>query len=309
MTAVSSLRSRAVVICGPTAVGKTDLAVELAGRMGAEVISADSRQVYRRMDIGTGKPSTEQLALVRHHLIDLVDPDQTYDVAAWLRAALDTMRDLQRRATPPLVCGGTGLYLSALARGLVGAPPADETIRGRLLAAEKAEPGSLYDRLERLDPESAARIHPNDRVRVVRALEVLESTGSTISALREAQAGGGPAFELLMLELKLPRAELYSRIDDRVGRMLEAGFLDEVRALEKQGYHRGLRAFNAIGYPQAWDCLEGRLRESELGEEIAGATRNYAKRQLTWFRGQFHCRSLAAGDSDEAYELAMRFFY
>lgn len=274
------------MIAGPTAVGKTELAVELCEAIGGEVVGADSRQVYRKMDVATAKPSLELRRRVRHHLIDIVDPDEDFDASIWRGRALEAVAGIVRAGRVPVVCGGTGLYIRGLTRGLFEGPAADDALRTRLAADESAEPGVLRRRLESVDPAAAGRVHPNDLVRTVRALEVLELTGRTISELQREHALAERPFDVLTCELTLEREELYARIDRRSAEMVGAGLVAELAALRDEGYAPDLTAFDAIGYREAGLCLDGRLAEADLVAAVAQATRNYAKRQLIWIRGQ-----------------------
>ncbi len=301
------LPSKLVVIAGPTAVGKTELAIELAEYLGAEIVGADSRQVYRELDIGTAKPSAEQRRRVPHHMLDVVSPDDDYDVARWKAAALGALSAIEAAGHPALVCGGTGLYLRSLTRGLFAGPAADPDLRTRLQAEADADPLSVHRRLADVDPESAARIHPNDSVRVVRALEVSELTGRPLSAWHGEHGLAERPFEVLMLEITRPPAELGELIALRSRGMVEEGLVEELRMLRERGYPREARAFAAIGYREAGQCLDGELASDDLAEAIAGATRRYAKRQRTWLRGQEQTVAVAAGDVAAVRRLAEAF--
>lgn len=287
--------TRLLVVCGPTAVGKTDLAVELAERFGGEVVGADSRQVYRAMDVATSKPSAELRGRIPHHLIDIVDPDQPFDVADWRHRALDSLADIASRGRVAIVCGGTGLYLRSLLFGLFDGPPADAALRERLAGEERKRAGTLHSRLAEVDSASAARIHANDLVRLVRALEVFETTGDTLTAWHARHGLAERPFDTLVLEVTLPREDLHRRIDARAKSMVAAGLLDEVRALGRR-YDLDLKAFSAIGYREARACLRGDLAEDALASAVARATRAYAKRQRVWLRGQMSTVPVPTGD-------------
>jgi len=284
-----------LVVCGPTAVGKTELAAELAERFGGEVVGADSRQVYRGMDVATAKPSSELRARIPHHLVDIVDPDESFDVATWRRAALDALADIASRDRVAIVCGGTGLYLRSLLFGLFDGPPADAALRERLTDEERKRPGTLHSRLAEVDPSSALKIHPNDLVRIVRALEVFETTGDTLAAWHARHGLAERPFDALVLEVTLPREDLRRRIDVRATAMVAAGLLDETRALGRR-YDLDLKAFSAIGYREARACLRGDLAEDALAGAVARATRAYAKRQRVWLRGQMSTVAVPSGD-------------
>lgn len=300
---------RVLVVCGPTAAGKTDLAIELAERFDGEIVGADSRQVYREMDVATAKPSAELRERVPHHLIDIVAPDQPFDVADWRHRALDALAEIASRDRTAIICGGTGLYLRSLLVGLFEGPAADPALRERLAVEETEKPGALHARLTRVDPRSAARIHPNDVVRVVRALEVFETSGDTLAAWHARHGLAERPFDALVLEITVPRDELNRRIDARATAMVVAGLLDEVRGLGRR-YDLGLKAFSAIGYREARACLRGELAEDDLAASIARATRAYAKRQRIWLRGQMSTVAVSTGDTlrvKAAIEMAREF--
>lgn len=301
------LPPRVLVVAGPTAAGKSELAVALAEELGGEIVGADSRQVYRFMDVGTAKPSYEQRARAPHHLVDVVDPDEDYDVAAWRSAAMSALAGIHARGRVAIVCGGTGLYLRSLAQGLFAGPPADAAVRARLEAEEAAAPGSLHLRLSQVDPASARRIHANDRLRVVRALEVFEATGRPLSAWLAEHGLSEKPFEVLTLEVDLDKEALRERIELRSRGMAAAGIVEELGCLWER-YPATTRAFDAIGYRQAADCLMGRLSRADLAAAIALATVQYAKRQRTWLRGQMETVKVAPGDVRGALGLARGFF-
>ncbi len=304
----SRLPRRVLFVVGPTAIGKTELAARLARRFGCEVVGADSRQVYRYMDIGTAKPSADLRAEIPHHLVDVVDPDEPFDVARWRAAAVGALADIEARGKKAIVCGGTGLYLRSLLRGLFAGPAADEGLRRRLIEQERETPGVLRRRLSRVDPCSARRIHPNDLVRTVRALEVHELTGRPLSAWHAEHGLRDRPFDALVVEPTLPRDVLHERIARRSLAMVRSGLLDEVRALADRGYTRELPAFAAIGYREAWQCLAGELPVEELAERITVATRRYARRQLVWLRGQMETERFSADDAAGIESAAERFF-
>lgn len=276
-----------MVLAGPTGVGKTGLAVEAAERFGGEIVSADSMQVYLRLDIGTAKPTAGERARAPHHLIDLIEPDEPFDVAAFLALARPLIAELNRRGARVLVVGGTGFYLRSLMRGLFVGPGSDPAVRNRLLAEARASGlEALHARLARVDPVAAGRIHVNDRVRTLRALEVFELTGRPISEFQAEHGLAEAPYEALFIALGLPRAELLARIEARTRRMYEDGLIEEVRGLVENGFSPDLRPLQAIGYKQAVDFLEGRLSRAEAEAETVRQTARYAKRQLTWLRSQ-----------------------
>jgi tRNA dimethylallyltransferase len=306
-TGLLQLPPRVLVIAGPTAAGKSELAVELAEALGGEVVGADSRQVYRSMDVGTAKPTFEQRARAPHHLVDVVDPDEEWDVAAWRSAAMSALAAIHARGRLAVVCGGTGLYLRSLTQGLFAGPPADPAVRARLEDEESAAPGTLHARLSGVDPASARRIHANDRLRIVRALEVFEVTGRPLSAWLAEHGLSEKPFEVLTLEVDVDRDVLRERIELRSRGMVAAGIVEELGCLWER-YPATTRAFDAIGYRQAAECLMGRLARTGLADAIALATVQYAKRQRTWLRGQMETVPVAPGDSRHALGLARGFF-
>lgn len=285
-----------LIIAGPTASGKTAVAVELALRLDAEVVSADSMQVYRDMDILTAMPTPEEMRGVPHHMLGVFPPDQKCSAAAYRELALGRIQDILARGKRPIVCGGTGLYINALTRPLSFAAQGDDAIRAELTRIAEAEGGRerLHDQLKAVDPAAAARLHPNDVRRVVRALEIYRITGRTQSeqAALDAQRGDGP-FSERVYALDWPREALYARIDRRVDEMLQSGLVDEVRRLMKNEAAFSTAA-QAIGYKEIAAALRGECALAEAVETLKRSTRNYAKRQLTWFRRDARVRWVAA---------------
>ncbi len=278
-------KAKIVVLCGPTGIGKTAAAIALAIRFKGEIVGADSMQIYRHMDIGTAKPTQAEQNQVPHHLIDVVAPDEAFDAERYLALTRPVIADLKDRGRVPLVVGGTGFYIKALIYGLFETLPVDPEIRQRL-QKEVAEQGSpeLHQRLGQCDPEAAARIHPNDTYRVVRALEVFESSGQTISAWQQAHAFKTKEYDALQIGLNLQRQALYARIDQRVDQMIDQGLLDEVRGLLQKGYAPELKAMQSLGYRHMIAYLQGQLTWEETVRTLKRDTRRYAKRQLTWFQ-------------------------
>jgi tRNA dimethylallyltransferase len=272
-----------VVIVGPTAVGKTALAVHLAGVACGEIVSADSRQVYRGMDIGTAKATAEEQARVPHHLIDVLDPNETMGLAQFQELAYTAIAQITARGRVPFLVGGTGQYVMAVVEGWqVPRVPPDETLRRALYAqAEEDGPEGLHTRLRELDPAAADRIDVRNVRRVIRALEVCLVTGKPIS---QQQAKAPPPFRILMLGLALPRPELYRRIDERVERMIESGLEEEVRALVAAGYDFGLPAMSGVGYGQFAPYLSGEVPLTAVVQEIKRVTRRFVRQQSNWFR-------------------------
>ncbi|MCI3943494.1 tRNA delta(2)-isopentenylpyrophosphate transferase [Pseudomonas syringae] len=282
---------------GPTAAGKTDLAIELSKVLPCELISVDSALVYRSMDIGTAKPSKAQLAEFPHRLIDILDPAQSYSAADFRTDALAAMAEITARGNIPLLVGGTMLYFKALLDGLADMPAADAEVRAQLEADAQAFGWqSLHDRLAVVDPVSAARIHPNDPQRLIRALEVYRVSGMSMTAHREQQtaqsteaaASGRQQLPYTVANLAIAPADrkvLHQRIALRFEQMLDQGFVDEVLALRSRGdLHSGLPSIRAVGYRQVWDHLDGKLTRDEMQERGIIATRQLAKRQFTWLR-------------------------
>lgn len=287
----------AIFLMGPTAAGKTDLAIELTKVLPCELISVDSALVYRGMDIGTAKPSKAQLAEFPHRLIDILDPAQSYSAADFRSDALAAMAEITARGNIPLLVGGTMLYFKALLDGLADMPAADAQVRAQLEADAQAFGWqSLHDQLAVVDPVSAARIHPNDPQRLIRALEVYRVSGMSMTAHREQQtaqsteaaASGRQQLPYTVANLAIAPADrkvLHQRIALRFEQMLEQGFLDEVLALRSRGDLRsGLPSIRAVGYRQVWDHLDGKLTRDEMQERGIIATRQLAKRQFTWLR-------------------------
>jgi len=283
------------VILGATATGKSELAYALAERLGCEIVSADSRQVYRHLDIGTAKPPPEARARVPHHLLDLIEPTETYDVARYGQAARATMREIIGRGRLPLVVGGSGFYLRA-ATGELRLPmiSADPRVRARLKEMARAlGPAALHQRLAAVDPESAGRLHPNDLMRVMRALEVYEVTGRPRSSWT-ITGGANGEFCFLKIGLRLPRQVLYERINHRVEEMVSRGWAKEVRGLLEAGYPPDCPGLKTLGYPEMIGYVRGELGLEEAVVRIQAQTRQYAKRQLTWFRQEKEVHWLAA---------------
>jgi len=276
-----------LVLVGPTASGKSALALELAERLGGEIISADSVQVYRRFDIGSGKPTSAERARVPHHLIDVAEPTEPMDAARWAELADAAIAGVRQRGRVPIVCGGTFLWVRALLLGLVPAPPADEAIRARHRAtAESSGRAALHAALSQVDPVAARRLAPNDFVRVSRALEVYELTGQPLSTWHEGHGFRQRRHEARLVGLKWEPEALAARIAARARAMFEAGLVDEVRGLLQAGYAE-CRAMGSVGYRQVADALaEGRADEGALLAEVVRATRVFARRQRTWLRDE-----------------------
>jgi len=274
------MRPRIACLVGPTASGKTALALELADRLVGEIVSADSRQIFRGLDVGTAKPTPAERACVPHHCLDLVDPGESFDVARFRTAAVAAIADIAARGRVPLVVGGTGLYVRALLRGLCPAPPRAPALRAELAAAVAAEgSAALHRRLAALDPAAAARVAPRDTVRIVRALEVALATGIPLSRWQAEHGFAERPYDALVIGLARPTAELDARIAARANAMVAAGFLDEVRALAARGV-----VVDAVGYREMLACVDGRTDVATAVAATVRATRRFAKRQRTWFR-------------------------
>jgi len=271
-----------VVICGPTAVGKTAVSVILAQRIGGEIIAADSRTIYRFMDIGTAKPTPEQRRAIPHHLLDIANPDEVITLAVYRRMAAEAMAAVRGRGRVPMLVGGTGLYVRAVADGFaIPEVPPDAKLRDRLEEHERSAPGALHARLATVDPLAAARIHPRNTRRVIRALEVYEHTGRPISTLQRREDPVGPTTRI---GLTMDRDALYRRIDARVHAQIEGGLIDEVKALLNRRYARTLPALQGLGYKEFIEYVDGASSLEEATRRLQRNTRRFAKRQYTWFR-------------------------
>jgi tRNA dimethylallyltransferase len=292
-----AVRSRRVpVIVGPTASGKTAVALRLADAIGGEIISADSRQVYRYLDVGTAKPTLRERKSVRHHFIDVVDPDAGFTAGEFGEKGRAVVDEIFSRGLTPIVVGGSGLYIRSLVDGLFEGPGADMEIREFLEERiKRGELPALLEELRQVDPVSASRIDPTKPRRVVRALEVYLSTGVPLSELqstRPIEVNFAPCFYGLLWE----RKALYARIDHRCELMVEGGLLQEAVELERRGYGRELNSLNSVGYKESFACLHGEITQSEMLAQFKQNTRRYAKRQMTWFRRDTRVRWIPAND-------------
>lgn len=288
-----------IAVAGPTASGKSDLGLKLAQRLGGEIICMDSMQIYRRMDIGTAKPTAQERALLPHHMLDVADPTEAYAVADYAVAAERVIAEILSRGRVPILVGGTGLYLKALMDGLsLGGAGGDERLRAEVnaLADEPGGKERLHARLAAVDPETAARLHPNDRRRVIRAIEVFEQTGVPMS--RQNHAAQDRPFRVLPLALEWPRDLLYARLETRVHRMMEMGLLSEVRALLESGVAPAAQSMQGIGYKELIPAAMGQEDVNRAVWDIIVHTRHYAKRQGTWLRAEPRCVWLDARDAD-----------
>jgi tRNA dimethylallyltransferase len=298
-----------LVLLGPTASGKTTLAVEWAERLGGEIVSADSVQVYRSMDIGTAKPSREIRRRIPHHLVDVVEPDEPFSAARFQAEADRAIREMHGRGKRALVVGGTGLYVRALTRGLFKGPGQDPDLRRRLREDARSHGVEwLHQALQRVDPEAAERIPPHDAIRTIRALEVFQATGVPISRHQSGHGFAEERYRTLCLGLLVERRLLCDRIDARVEQMMAMGLLEEVEGLMSRGYGAGLPSMQAIGYRHLICHLQGKW---SLGEAVAGIkrdTRHYARRQMTWFRGMTEVRWCSAYEASRVLREVEGFF-
>ncbi len=275
-----------LVIVGPTASGKTRMAVELAQRHNGEVISADSMQIYRTMDIGTAKPTKEEMGGIPHHMIDVADPEEDFSVARYVEMAAQCVDDVLARGKLPIVAGGTGLYIDSLLSGRTFAPfSPDSALRGELERELEEKGGqAMLEALAQVDPEAAQRLHPNDHKRIIRALEVYRSTGKTITQHNRETQAIPPRYDALTIGLAFQdRQAMWRRIDQRVDEMVAAGLEDEVRRLLTSGISPKCTAMQAIGYKEFTQALSGEMTWQEAADVVKLRSRQYAKRQLTWF--------------------------
>jgi len=304
-----------VFLIGPTAVGKSEVAVEVAVKLKGEIVSADSMQVYRRLDILSAKPTRSVRMRVRHHLIDIADPAAHFDVAQYSRLGKKAIEEIRRRGVTPIVVGGSGMYVRSLVDGIFEGSGKDEAVRAALEAeSDENGLGSLYERLQRSDPVSAARIHPNDRKRIIRAIEVLEVSGRPISSLqtewrREAIGPGVFRSENLQCSaavfgLRLERESLNHRIEERVERMCVEGAVDEVRDLLGMELDSRATILQSLGIPEIRECIEGRCSVEDAKEELKKKTRAFAKRQMTWFRKDPRIQWIDIAESERAPAIA-----
>lgn len=293
-------KKRIVAVVGPTASGKSALALELASRYGGEIISCDSMQVYKRMNIGTAKPTLDELSSVPHHMIDIVEPTESFSCEDYVRIASLAIDDVISRGKIPIICGGTGLYLDALLRGGNSAPDIDTAEIRAMLCERVANEGidPIYNELSRVDPESAAAIHKNNEKRVIRALEIYLATGITKSELdRRSKEIESPYDATVACLFYEDRSILYDRIDRRVDQMISDGLLEETRALMSEGvFELNKTASQAIGYKELFGYIGGRETLEDAAETLKRSTRRYAKRQITWFSAKNYAVPLMACD-------------
>jgi tRNA dimethylallyltransferase len=289
-------------LTGATAAGKTVVALALAERLGAEIVSLDSMTVYRGMDIGTAKPTRAEQAVVPHHLLDIVEPADEYSVAQYVADAAATVDKIRARGREVLFVGGTPLYLKSLLRGLFDGPPANWELREQIEEElEEVGQAALHERLTQVDPVAASAIHPHDTRRMIRALEVFRATGEPLSHQQMQFDDGRSAEECRVFVLRRERTELHRRIEDRVEAMIEAGLVDEVRGLTAGGKQLGRTASQAVGYREALAFVAGEFDHDQMLTQMKVRTRRFAKRQGTWFRSLSECRFIdIAGEPDAA---------
>lgn len=290
-----------ICIAGPTASGKTALAVALAQELGGEVVSCDSMQVYRRMDIGTAKPTAEEMHGIPHHMLDVAEPDEDFSVSRYCRMASPIVDDIVSRGKVAIIAGGTGLYMDSLIRGNAFAPFPSTGVREKLEAQADAEGmEKIHAWLTSVDPEAAGRLHLSDRKRIIRALEVYLETGETITEHNRRTQAIPPKYSPLWLGLDFAdRAQLYHRIDRRVDIMLDMGLIDEIKGLLHSGIPEKCTAMQAIGYKEFVDALQGRGTIAQAADQVRQSSRRYAKRQLTWFRRNQAIHWLTRGEGRE----------
>ncbi|MBA2881397.1 tRNA dimethylallyltransferase [Desulfosalsimonas propionicica] len=285
MNSSSMPKPRVVVVCGPTGIGKTRLSMALANRFNGGIVSADSMQIYRHMNIGTAKPDAAKQAAAPHYMIDVADPDEAYDAARYAREAQEAVANLKQQGRLPLIIGGTGLYIKALLYGLFDAAPSSPRLREKL-RNEAAQKGTriLHERLAACDAKAAGRIHPNDAHRIIRALEVHALTGRPISEYQHDHGFANAHYCFLKIGLYMDRQALYAQINQRVEQMVAEGLLREVRSLQEMGYDPELKSMQSLGYRHMTAYLQGCLDWNEAIDQMKKDTRRYAKRQLVWFR-------------------------
>ena len=296
-------KPKVLVIVGPTCSGKTALSLILAPHLSAEIISADSRQIFKFMDIGTAKPSPEELQRVPHHFVDILTPDQDFSAGEFGRQGRETIDNILKRSKTPIVVGGAGLYIRSLVDGLFDGPHADPELRKHMEEQIESEgTAPLLEELRSVDPAAAVRMLPSHTHRIIRALEVYYATGKPISELHAKKSES--AFEPQFMGLHWERPKLYQNINERVERMMGQGFLEEVRSILQRGYAPGLNALQTVGYKEAIEHLEGKITLSRMVELMKQNSRRFAKRQMTWFRADKRIRWLEVGDVSELEALA-----
>ena len=293
-----------VVICGPTGVGKTSIAIKLAKKFSGEIISSDSVQIYRYLNIGTAKPTAKELSQVTHHLIDIINPDESFDAAEFAKRAREKSGILIKNKILPFIVGGTGFYIKAFVHGLFRSRSVNlETIEKLEKDIKTFGNIEIHKRLLKCDPEAGRRIHPNDKFRVVRAMEVFQSTGKTISQYQKEHAFQENPYNVLQIGLNMERSLLYDRINKRVDLMISNGFIEEVKKLLENGYCENLKSMQSIGYRHIIDYVQKKITLDKTVELLKRDTRRYAKRQLTWFKKDININWIDVKETDRAFML------
>ena len=306
-THLITTRKPVVAIVGPTAIGKSRIGIEVAKTLKTEILTADSRQVYRKMDIGTDKPSFQEQQGIPHRLIDLVDPDQSFNTGDFRRHAIQDITRLHGEGLLPLVIGGTGLYIRTLLRGLCPGPPANWRRRKELTQEARMQGGAfLYNKLQQVDPDLAGRLHPNDQPKILRALEVYEILGTPFSKIQQQHQFQESQYPFLLIGLTMERQALYRRIESRVEWEIEKGLVQETQHLLDRGYHRNLGSMKGLGYKQFSGYLDGEYSYEEAVRLLKRDTRHFAKRQMTWFRKEPGIRWIAIKESDRPDQTAQQ---
>ena len=305
--AIMDDKPKIFVVAGPTASGKTSLAIKLACLFDGEIVNADSMQVYRGMDIGTAKPSMEEREGVIHHMFDVADPDEDFNASLYKIMGRKIIDNIIERNKICIVAGGSGFYIKALTKGLHNAPQAEPELREKLCQEWSRNPEYLYKRLVDIDPKSAFFIHPNDRARIVRYLEIFYITGCKPSVLSEEHRFSDCPYDVFFSALTLPREQLYDKIDKRCERMLVQGLIDETAALAEK-YGSEIKPMNSIGYKHAYNYISGSLSLEDMILYFKRDTRHYAKRQITWFKADKNVRWFNSDETDNIVDLAVKFF-
>ncbi|MBP8637583.1 MAG: tRNA (adenosine(37)-N6)-dimethylallyltransferase MiaA [Dictyoglomi bacterium] len=297
-----------IVIGGPTASGKTQLAIDWALKLDGEIVSCDSRQIYKFMDIGTAKPTLEERSLIPHHLVDLIYPDETMTAGEFQKLAREIIKDIHSRGKVPFLVGGTGLYIRSVIRDIVFPPKVNEYYRKFIKDRINREGlGSVYNELCKIDPVAAGKISPNDEIRITRALEVYYATGTPISFYRKGIDVDYPEYEVIYLVLNPPRGILYRRIEERVDKMIQLGLVEETRHLLDMGYSPELSSLQTLGYREIIKYLKGMYDLESAVEEIKKETRRYAKRQSTWFRNEIRVRLITYEEAEDVFREISRY--
>lgn len=300
-------KTRLIGLVGATASGKTALSLAVGQALGCEILCMDSMQIYRRMDIGTAKPTISERALLPHHLLDLVEPDASFSVAEYVTQAHETIRQVIERGHTPMLVGGTGLYLRGLSLPMdYGGLPSDPAVRAALQdQLEQSGPETLHAQLQAIDPATAIRLHPNDTRRVIRALEIYQLTGEPMSAHQTPTDADAP-YDFQLYAIDWPRAELHARINLRVDQMMEEGLLDEVEALLRSGIDSSMQSMQGLGYKELIPVIQGHADLKDAVEQIKTGTRNYARRQLIWFRRDKRIRWIPSDQLNKAKNMIIQ---